>query len=141
MMTPDMRDTLKKLVVKHEGFENFPYADTLGNITIGIGYNLSSRGLPDSWINKQYEDDVAYFYNALTEDFTWFRSLDSVRQIVLINMCFMGYKSFKSFKYMIAALERKDYETAAKEMLDSKWARQVKGRAHELAEIMLKGEL
>ena len=37
---------------------------------------------------------------------------------------------------MWAALDSKDYEPAAAEMLDSKWARQTPERAEELAEIM-----
>ena len=41
---------------------------------------------------------------------------------------------------MLAAVEEGDYKKAAKEMLDSKWAFQVKGRAVELAKIMETGE-
>ena len=41
---------------------------------------------------------------------------------------------------MLAALEAGDYKTAAKEMLDSVWARQVKSRAKKLAQIMETGE-
>jgi lysozyme len=40
---------------------------------------------------------------------------------------------------MLAALEQGDYETAAKEMLDSKWARQVGDRANRLAKMMEDG--
>jgi len=42
---------------------------------------------------------------------------------------------------MWEAIEREDWEAAAREMTDSKWARQVKGRAVELAEIMRCGEM
>ena len=35
---------------------------------------------------------------------------------------------------------KEDWETASKEMLDSKWAKQVKGRAIKLAEMMKTGE-
>jgi lysozyme len=37
---------------------------------------------------------------------------------------------------MIAALEKQDYKTAAAEMLNSKWAKQVGQRASRLAQIM-----
>ena len=40
------------------------------------------------------------------------------------------------FHKMVAALDKKDYATASKEMLDSKWARQVPNRARELSEVM-----
>jgi hypothetical protein len=39
---------------------------------------------------------------------------------------------------MFAALEVQDYQTASKEMLDSKWANQVPNRARRLSEIMEK---
>jgi hypothetical protein len=39
--------------VQHEEFRNFPYIDSVGKITIGIGFNLSDRGIDDEWINKQ----------------------------------------------------------------------------------------
>lgn len=139
MMLPQMRAKLRSSLIAHEGYMKFPYVDTLGNITIGIGYNLTDRGIDDDWINRQYEEDVRYFYNRLMEDFDWFDELNEDRQIVLIDMAFMGYKRFLSFKRMIAALDVGDYEKAALEMLNSKWAIQVKGRATELAEAMASG--
>jgi lysozyme len=40
---------------------------------------------------------------------------------------------------MHAALDAGDYHEAASQMLDSRWAEQVKGRAKELAEMMETG--
>ena len=65
-----------------------------------------------------------------------FESLPEEAQLVLVDMAFnMGYR-LKSFRRMFAALRRGDFEEAAKEMLDSKWATQVGRRAENLAEIM-----
>ena len=139
MMTPEMSAKLKKSLVLHEGWKNFPYVDTQGKITIGCGFNLSDRGLDDDWINKQYIEDVTFFYNQLS-DFEWFHSLNSDRQIVLIDMCFMGWKKFLEFKNLIEALSKHDYKTAAKEMLNSVWAEQVKSRAIALSHAMETGE-
>lgn len=139
MMTPEMSAKLKRSLILHEGYEKFPYPDTLGNITIGIGYNLTARGISDDWINSQYNDDVSFFYQQLNSDYIWFANLDLDRQIVLIDMCFMGYKKFQEFTEMIAALARGDYVEAAREMLNSIWATQVKGRAVTLAQAMSSG--
>lgn len=141
MMPEPMKAKLKHLIVAHEGYKRFPYMDTEGKITIGIGYNLTDRGLPDSWINDQYDRDVEYFYSQLASDFPWFKELNEARQIALVDMCFMGYKSFKSFKRMLSVLAEHDYKLASFEMISSKWATQVKGRASQLAQIMLTGEL
>jgi lysozyme len=138
-MTPEMSAKLKRSLVLHEGRANHPYVCTAGKITIGIGYNLTDRGLPDEWIDKQYLDDVDYFYSQLSTIFTWFPKLNQDRQIVLVDMCFMGFKKFCEFVDMIAALENHDYERGANEMLDSAWAKEVGVRAAVLATAMRKG--
>jgi lysozyme len=139
MMTPEMAAKLRRSLILHEKLKHFPYTDTVGKITIGIGYNLSDRGIDDEWINKQYNADVSYFYNQLYNDFPWFKDLNMDRQIVLVDMSFMGYKHFLSFQKMLAALAKGDYKDAAMNMLDSKWAQQVKSRATQLASAMLTG--
>lgn len=139
MMTTENLGKLKRSLVKHEGCEKFPYQDTVGKITIGIGYNLSDRGLPDEWINKQYEEDVSFFYQQLSANFPWFNQLNNDRQVVLIDMAFMGLKRFCGFKKMLDALQDHDYDQAADEMLASRWAEQAKGRAIELSNAMRTG--
>lgn len=138
-MTPEMSAKLKRSLLQHEGFRNFPYVDTVGKITIGIGFNLTDRGLDDIWVNQQYVKDVTYFYDQLWHDYEWFRELNEDRQIVLIDMCFMGYKRFQEFVHMIDALSKKDYVAATNAMLDSEWAHQVPERARQLAHAMLTG--
>lgn len=139
MMTAEMVAKLRKSLILHEGLKLYPYIDTEGKITIGIGYNLTDRGIDDEWVNTQYNKDVNFFYNRLYEDFDWFKNLNLDRQIVLIDMAFMGYKHFCSFKKMIDALSRADYFLASKEMLDSNWGRKVIGRSTQLAKAMLIG--
>jgi lysozyme len=41
---------------------------------------------------------------------------------------------------MWEAIEKVDFQWAGEEMLDSRWAKQVKGRATHLAEVMRTGE-
>src|SRR5258707_13394124 len=132
MMTPEMIVKLRQSLVRHEGYNKFPYQDTIGKITIGIGYNLTDRGIPDEWINAQFTHDVEFFYQKLLT-FSWFPNLSCDRQIILIDMAFMGWKKFTTFVKMFDAICRGDYKQAAFEMLNSKWAEQVKGRATVLA--------
>ncbi len=138
-MNPEMLVKLRKSLVLNEGWHRYPYEDTVGKITIGCGYNLSDRGIDDEWINTQYLKDVNYFNNQLTSHFDWYKDLITDRQIVLIDMAFIGFKKFLEFHRMIDALSRHDYEQTAYEMLNSKWAEQVKGRAATLAQAMLTG--
>ena len=71
-----------------------------------------------------------------------YEKLDDARQTVLANMAFnLGMSRLGKFKKMWAALSRQDYQKAADEMMDSRWARQVGVRAKRLEAIMRTGEL
>lgn len=137
-MTPEMMSKLRRSLVEHEGYRTHPYIDTVGKVSIGIGYNLTDRGIDDEWINSRYLKDVNFFNNQLSK-FEWYKDLNVDRQVVLIDMSFMGWKKFLTFKKMIDAISKGDYKQAAYEMLNSRWAEQVKGRANALAQGMLTG--
>ncbi len=138
-MTPEMAAKLRRSLIKHESYEKFPYTDTTGHITIGIGFNLSARGIDDTWINTQFTNDTEYFFDQLGA-FSWFKDLNVDRQVVIIDMCFnLGFKNFMHFANLLHALSMHDYKQAAFHMLDSEWATQVKGRAASLAQGMLSG--
>ena len=67
--------------------------------------------------------------------------LDSVRQLILMDMAFnMGVPRLCKFKKMWNAIHDDNFQAAAKEMLDSRWANQVKSRATKLANAMHNGE-
>ena len=76
----------------------------------------------------------------------WSGSLDAARRAVLVNMAFNmglgvhGQSGLLGFARMLAAVERGDYDRAAAEMMDSRWARQVGPRAHRRARQMQTGE-
>lgn len=133
-----MQAKLRRSLILHEQYRTHPYIDTAGKITIGIGYNLTDRGIDDNWINSQFVSDVDFFYHQFST-FSWFSDLNEDRQIVLIDMAFMGWKKFLEFEELIKALSIHDYKRAAVEMLASDWAHQVKGRAVKLAHAMITG--
>ena len=63
-------------------------------------------------------------------------------KLIVANMAFnLGMPRLNKFKKMWSAIEDEDYNNAAVEMLDSRWAEQVKGRATRLSNIMRTGEL
>ncbi|MFI5405449.1 MAG: glycoside hydrolase family protein [Nitrososphaerales archaeon] len=141
-MTPEGKQKLKSLLVSHEKYVQFPYTDTTGHLTVGIGRNLSDRGISTTEAFYLLDDDMLYFTAKLTHFLDCFSKLDENRQIALIDMCFnIGVQGFLNFKEMISALESHDYDRAAKEMIDSKWATQVGERATTLANIVRTGEI
>lgn len=133
-----MLTKLKRSLTLHEGRSRFLYQDTAGKWTIGCGYNISDRGLPDSWIDSQLDLDIKYFYSSLAEHL-WFQTLNADRQIILIDMAFMGMKKLLGFVKMIDAIQRRNYDLAAKEIINSDWAKKVGSRAFDLANGMRTG--
>ena len=136
----DNTDQLIKQLKRHEGIELKPYKDTEGILTIGIGRNLEHRGITEKEAEFMLMNDLAEFMET-AKSYVWYDSLDDVRKSCIVNMLFnLGQPRFNQFVAMQEALKAQNYETAAAEMLDSRWAKQVKGRAVELAEQMRTGK-
>lgn len=141
MTTNHLRAKLRALLIKHEGACQKVYYDISGVPSIGVGRNLLDRGVLPDEIELMLKNDIEYFHSALSK-LNWFNALNEARQIAMLDMAFnLGVKGLLSFKRMIAALENHDYQMAAVEALDSKWAKQVPGRANEIADIILTGRL
>lgn len=133
---------IEEELIKEEGLSLSCYKDTLGNYTIGVGHLLKSpcETITLEYAGKLLKEDINIAVNSLRKNVPVFSELDEVRQYVLISMAFnLGINRLLSFKKMLLALESKNYEVAAKEMKDSLWYRQVKGRAEKLINLMKKG--
>ena len=130
-------DRLLQSVKKHEGYRNKVYLDTLGKRTVGVGHLC----VEDFWEDdKEYSEEM--LMNILKDDLKNAiegaerilkdcRILDSLAKEIIIEMVFqLGETGVSKFKNMLKALkEGPDYQTAAIEMLDSKWAKQTPNRA------------
>lgn len=131
---------LRAQLQEHEGVRLFPYTDTVGKVTIGVGRNLTDNGISQSICHQMLNEDILRALDEL-QVFTWFASLGSVRQRVLVDMCFnVGMSKLRGFKLMLAAVSVGDYDEAARQMLDSLWAQQVGQRAIRLASMMASGQ-
>lgn len=131
--------TLQEQLILHEGFKPKPYRCTENKLTIGIGRNIEERGITKVEALVLLENDIKAIKSELGK-YSWFSEQDEIRQRVLIDMGMMGVPRLLGFKKMIDALKEKDFQTAAAEMLDSKWAKQVLTRADRLAEMMRTGK-
>lgn len=124
-----------------EGLSLKPYQCTADKFTIGYGRNIEDNGISEEEAEFLLLNDIKNTQKELLANFEWFVMLNAPKQGVLINMCFnLGLTRFKQFKKMITAIEMGDYDEAAEQMLDSKWARQVGNRAIRLSNAMRKGQ-
>ena len=145
------RNRLINVLIRHEGLRLKPYCDKTGRefksppecgkLTIGIGRNLEDRGITKEEAMFLLTNDIKKVTEDLDRHIPWWRELDDVRQEVLVNMTFnLGIGGLLGFKNMLEALKNRDYNRAADEMLNSRWAEQVGRRARELALAMRNGD-
>lgn len=133
----------KKLIEelkRDEGVKLFPYKCSANKLTIGVGRNIEERGITEDEANYLLKNDLTMCVEEVESIFTWYPYLTDSRKRVIVNMVFnLGLSRFLNFKKFIDAMEQKDYETAGKEMLDSKWAKQVGDRAKRLKQMIVEG--
>ena len=144
MSTNQLREELKI----DEGVKYEIYLDHLGYPTFGIGHSVRSTdpesgcevgtSVTEHRVNEAFDEDI----KTVLEDcerlypFSFFDLPEEV-QLIIANMMFnMGYSRLSKFVSMHRAVEVKDWNTAADEMVDSRWYRQVPNRAKRLVERM-----
>lgn len=128
-------------LIRHEGLRLFPYRDSVGKLTIGVGRNLTDVGISRDEALTLLAADVVEASNDLAS-FPWFRSLSEARRRALIDMRFnLGATGFRGFRATLAALASGDYAKAAAQMRHSKWYGQVGRRGEALARMVETGLL
>ena len=142
-----IEDDMDKLIAtlkRHEGVKTHAYRDSLGILTIGCGRNISDSerhhglGISEDEIDYMLQNDIERTIKELSREYEWFNELEEgARRDAIINMHFnLGRARFAGFKKAIGHMEKGDHDLASVEFLRSKWARQVKGRALEVTDMI-----
>ncbi len=133
---------LREELIRDEGVRFKPYRDSRGYLTIGTGRNLDAIGISQQENDLMLDNDIQRAAHDLDQHCPWWRTLDAVRQRILMNLCFnLGIAKLLQFTQTLHATQQGAYPQAAIHMLDSAWARQVKERALRLAHGMRSGVL
>lgn len=153
-MTPEGLDRLRK----DEGDKLIVYKDTKKKDTIGVGFNLEApenRELFESVTGFSVEEarkgkpitpEQSAQLLALTVERAeaearklvrnW-EKLEPAQRDALVNFTFnLGLKKAKGFKDTLAAIERGDGKAAAREVLNSRYAKQVGERAKRVSRLL-----
>ena len=134
-----LRETLKV----DEGVKYEIYKDHLGYPTFGIGHLIVESdqeygepvgtGVHLNRVNEAFDEDVSVMIDEAKKLFPDLEDLPEEAQQVIVNMTFnMGRPRLSKFKKFIAGVNAGDWEKAAVEMMDSRWAKQVGSRAERL---------
>ena len=129
----DLLDSIKH----HEGFVEHVYDDSLGIPTIGYGFAIKDLVLEEDLCDEILLRKLRILGKSVMGKFPFFDSLPSDCKTVLMEMCYqLGVTGVSKFKKALKAMEDGDWEKAADEMLDSKWAKQTPNRAKEMSDII-----
>ena len=131
-----MKDLLES-IKHHEGFVEHVYDDSLGIPTIGYGFAIKDLILQEDLCDEILLRKLRILGRSVMGKFQFFDSLPSDCKDVLMEMCYqLGVTGVSKFKKALRAMEDGDWEKAADEMLDSKWAKQTPNRAKEMSDII-----
>lgn len=152
-------EALKAQLTTDEAERRFPYDDATGHvlkqgdtvkgkISIGIGRNLTDKGVSPDERALMLENDIKEHLDLLDRELPWWRNMDETRQLVLANMAFnLGVGptveqpegKLLTFKNTLGHMARAQWDQAADGMAASDWAKQVGPRAQRLIVAMRTG--
>lgn len=138
----DKAALIKQLTID-EGFRPSVYQDSVGVWTIGYGRMVDERlggGISRAEAEILLSNDIDRCAKDLNKALPWWKSMSSVRQQALLNLCFnLGISRLLLFKNSLALLKAEKWGEAADAFLQSKWASQVGKRAIRVTEQIRRG--
>ena len=123
------------------------YNDHLGYPTFGIGHLVREsdpeNGSPigtkvsEDRVADAFDDDIEIVLSDCNKLYPDFDDLPEEAQQIIANMMFnLGRPRLSKFVGMKRGVDAKDWDSAADEMVDSRWYRQVGARAERLVNRM-----
>jgi lysozyme len=149
-----MNENLRKLIKRHEGLSLIPYTCPAGFNSIGWGWNFAVNPLPPD-INTHLKAHGS-ITKAMAEEllgiavsrsiadcrrlYPDFDSYSENRRNALTDMMYnMGYGTLSKFRISNRFVREQKWQEAADNFMQSKWARQVKGRSTTICDLLRYG--
>ena len=138
-----MIEQLREELMADEGCVYSVYLDHLGLKTVGIGH-LCRGSDPESTLEvgtpvseervmELFDKDMSWTFRDCIRLLPEFNDLPDEVRLIVANMMFnLGASRLAGFKKFLAAVEEGLWNSAADEMADSKWHRQVPERSGRL---------
>ena len=138
-------DRLLQSVKQHEGYKDHVYLDTRNKRTVGVGHLCvedhweDGVAYPEEMLMKVLKDDLKNAIRGAEELCSDCPVLEDQAKEIITEMVFqLGKTGVSKFRNMWKALgqDPPQYDVAATEMLDSRWAKQTPNRAKEMSNHM-----
>jgi lysozyme len=114
------------------------YKDTAGKWTIGVGRNLSDRGISKAESEYLLQNDITDHLQELYQALPWLAKKPEPIQRALANMAFnLGVPGLLKFTTTLAYVQAGQYNAAANALLaNRKYAKQIGERIERLASLL-----
>ena len=138
-------DRLLQSVKQHEGYKDHVYLDTRNKRTVGVGHLCvedhweDHKKYPEEMLMNILKDDLKNAIQGAEELCSDCPDLrDQARELIVEMVFQLGKTGVSKFRNMWKALgqDPPQYDVAATEMLDSRWAKQTPNRAKEMSDHM-----
>ena len=158
---------VQAMIMKHEGKINYPYKDSVGLWTIGVGHliqpgngktlppeydayknnggpydkkNNTTPAMTDEQILKLFNKDFEHHKEMAMATPGW-NLANETGQAAMIDLAFnMGGAWYKKFPNTSKALAAGDFNKASEGLKDSKWYTQVKDRGVKIVDMIRNGK-
>ena len=134
---------LRDRVIKHEGYRDTVYRDSLDKRTVGVGHLCvedfweDGKKYDKEFLMKILDEDLEKAHQGAMKVVGHIEDLPRAVWEVVVEMVFqLGPTGVGKFKKFIKALEEKNYFEAHVQMLDSRWYKQTPKRCGSLSEIV-----
>lgn len=146
----ELKVVSKPFFIREEGDRRQPYDDAtgmkivapVGNVTVGIGYNSDANPFSDAVVHLMFEEQLRAANDTLIRIFgmSYINTLSVNRRIALCSMVYqLGAGNFQEFSKTIAYLRAEMWKEAAREAMNSQWARNFTQRASKTAQMIERG--
>ena len=134
---------LRAELKQDEGCVLHAYQDSLGYWTIGTGVLIDERkggGISQYEADFLLDNRLQKLLGNLDSAMPWILGMSDARQRALCNMSFqLGVNGLKNFKKMLQCMRIGNFDEAAKECLNSNYAKQTPERAQRVAKLIREG--
>ena len=136
-----------------EGYREKPYVDSEGYPTVACGIKIGPKGaslsnytftvprkVGDVWL-QCFVDSTINQCRSNPAIYAALQQCNPARADILYSMAYQqGIEGLAGYKKTLVHISNGNFEAAATEMLDSKWARQTPNRARRHAAVMRSGD-
>lgn len=132
----------RTFIQEAEGYRNIPYSCSVGVLTVGIGHAFTkSEHVKPYYFDWEITELFAKDLNKAEKDakdlFESFEDHPKEIQLILVSLSFnLGKTGLNKFVKFRKAIESFKYDSAAKELIDSKWFKQTGKRGVRYASIL-----